>query len=761
MTTWVFPGQGSQYPGMGKGLFDELKELVSQADGVLGYSIAELCLLDPNGKLKQTEYTQPAIYTVNALHYFKRLMETGKQPDFVAGHSLGEYNALLAAGAFDFATGLQLVQRRARLMSKASSGAMAAILQIPAEEIAEMLAKAGLVGIDIANYNTPSQTVISGLSEDIQKAAKVFEKSEAQFAQINVSGAFHSRHMTNAAEEFRNSLQPTRFSELQIPVIANVDARAYAKAKIADNLVSQIHSPVRWVETIQYLMTKGEVEFIEVGPGQVLTRLVNQIKQETKPEVLVQDVQSPRGEVKQAGSASAVRAENLGSEAFRQRYNLKHAYLSGAMVKGIASTDLVIKMGKAGLMGFFGTGGVRLPEIEEAIICIQGALASGQAYGMNFLHSPDNLEREDEVISLYLRYGIRTIEAAAFMQMTPALVKYRLKGLKPGPAGKVVIENRIIAKISRPEVAQLFLSPPPEKLVRKLLQEQEVTAAQADLAKRIPMADDLCVESDSAGHTDMGIMSVVLPTIIRLRNELVRRQGYVEPVGVGAAGGIGTPEAAASAFTLGADFILTGSINQCTVEAGTSEAAKNLLQQINVQDTDYAPAGDMFELGAKIQVVRKGLFFPARANKLFELYRQHHSWEEIDIKTRTQIQEKYFRRSFDEVYSETKAYYLKTKASEIEKAENNPKHKMALVFRWYFIHSMRLAMHGSTEQKVDYQIHCGPALGAFNQWVKGTELESWQKRHVDVIAEKLMNGTAEYLDKQMQRFGMSHRSKPA
>lgn len=164
MTTWVFPGQGSQYPGMGKGLFDELKELVSQADGVLGYSIAELCLLDPNGKLKQTEYTQPAIYTVNALHYFKRLMETGKQPDFVAGHSLGEYNALLAAGAFDFATGLQLVQRRARLMSKASGGAMAAILQIPAEEIAEMLAKAGLVGIDIANYNTPSQTVISGLS---------------------------------------------------------------------------------------------------------------------------------------------------------------------------------------------------------------------------------------------------------------------------------------------------------------------------------------------------------------------------------------------------------------------------------------------------------------------------------------------------------------------------------------------------------------------------------------------------------------------
>jgi len=443
--------------------------------------------------------------------------------------------------------------------------------------------------------------------------------------------------------------------------------------------------------------------------------------------------------------APLITAERLGSEAFRQDYGIRYAYVAGAMVKGIASEALVIRMGRAGLLAFFGTGGLSLAAIAEAIQVIQSALCNGEAYGMNLLCNLAKPERELETVDLFLRYGIRNIEASAFMQITPALVKFRLTGLHQDVSGKPAARHRLMAKISRPEIAEQFLRPAPEEIVRLLLAQGELTEEEAALSQSVPLASDLCVEADSGGHTDMGNASVLLPAIMRLRDHLQQHYQYRQPVRVGAGGGIGTPESAASAFVLGADFILTGSINQCTVEAGTSDTVKDMLQDINVQDTDYAPAGDMFELGAKIQVLRKGVFFPARANKLYELWRNHDALGAIDEATRKQIQNKFLGRSFDEVYRETRDYYLTELASEIDRAERNPKAKMALIFRWYFIHSMRLAAAGDMSQRVNFQIHCGPALGAFNQWVKDSPLQNWRQRHVDQLAEKLMNETAEFL----------------
>jgi trans-AT polyketide synthase/acyltransferase/oxidoreductase domain-containing protein len=768
MITWVFPGQGSQEKGMGGSLFDEFAELTRQADDILGYSIKELCLQGPQQQLNQTQYTQPALYVVNALSYFKKIKETDQQPDFVAGHSLGEYNALLAAGGVDFATGLKLVQKRGELMSQAPAGAMAAVIKCPIDKLQAILTENGLTGIDIANYNAPSQLVIAGLKNDINRAIDIFEPIEdVRCVALNVSAAFHSHYMREAQQAFEEFLKGFEFAELKIPIISNVTAKPYKQEEILTNLAKQITHSVNWVDSIRYLLGQGEMVFEEVGPGKVLTKLIARIQTEAEPLVevstkptsiqippLAQTNASPPIENQPSAmeNASTITAESLGSQEFKQAYHLKYAYITGAMVKGIASKELVVKMGKAGLMGFFGTGGMKLPKIEEAIQFIQRELNDGQAYGMNFLHNPENPQLEEDTIDLYLKYGIKNLEAAAFMQITPALVRYRLQGLKRDSNGNVSTPHKIIAKLSRPEIAQVFLSPAPERLVTKLLETKQISAEQAKLAKEIPMADDLCVEADSGGHTDMGIMPVLLPTIIRQRNELMNQYQYAKRVRVGAAGGIGTPEAAATAFVLGADFILTGSINQCTVEAGTSEAAKEILQQLNVQDTDYAPAGDMFELGAKVQVVRKGVFFPARANKLYDLYRHYNSLDEIDDKTKKQIQDKYFHRSFEEVYAETKAYYLQTRPEVIEKAERHPKHKMALIFKWYFVHSMRLAAQGSLEQKVDYQIHCGPAMGAFNQWVKGTALENWQNRHVDEIAEKLMQETAELLNQRFQSF---------
>jgi trans-AT polyketide synthase, acyltransferase and oxidoreductase domains len=325
------------------------------------------------------------------------------------------------------------------------------------------------------------------------------------------------------------------------------------------------------------------------------------------------------------------------------------------------------------------------------------------------------------------------------------LVKFRAKGLKLDQNGEVITSNRIIGKISRPEVAESFLSPAPERMVTKLLIENKITQKEADLLKKVPMADDLIAEADSGGHTDGGVAYALIPTVIRLRDQMLEKYKFTKRIRIGAAGGIGTPEAAAAAFMLGADFIVTGSINQCTVEACTSDVVKDLLQQINVQDTEYAPAGDMFEFGAKVQVLKKGVFFAARANKLYELYRHHNSLNEIDHKTKAQIEEKYFKRSFEEVYEDVKNYYP---AQEIEKAERNPKHKMALIFRWYFGYSSRLALSGDDESKVDYQVHCGPALGAFNQWVKGTDLEDWHNRHVDEIGIKMMEYATELINQR-------------
>ena len=443
--------------------------------------------------------------------------------------------------------------------------------------------------------------------------------------------------------------------------------------------------------------------------------------------------------------------ESLGSASFKQDYGLRYACIAGAMYKGIASKELVVAMGKAGLMGFLGSGGMRMEEVEESIRYIQAELSGGQAYGINLLCNLVEPEVEDRTVDLFLQYGIRNVEASAYMQMTPSLVRYRLKGLQKNPDGSVQAPNRIIAKLSRPEVAAAFMSPAPEKIVRPLVESGQLTAEEAELGQSIPIAHDICVEADSGGHTDQGVAYAIMPAIMRLRDDMTAQYGYRKRIRIGSAGGIGTPQAAAAAFTLGADFIVTGSINQCTVEAGTSDAVKDMLQDANVQDTDYAPAGDMFEIGAKVQVLKKGVFFPARARKLYELYTRHQSLDEIDEKIREQIQEKYFCRSFSDVWEETRDYYLKTKPATLERAEKNPKQKMALIFRWYFIHTNRLALQGDPTQRVDYQIHTGPAIGAFNQWVKGSDLENWRNRRVAAINEKLMQEAALWLNERLKQ----------
>lgn len=279
MKTYMFPGQGSQARGMGGELFDAFPELTAKADEVLGYSIRELCLEDPRKELNKTQFTQPALFVVNALSYCRRVEESGA-PDFLAGHSLGEFNALLAAGCFDFETGLKLVKKRGELMSQATEGAMAAIVNATREQIETLLKEKGLVDVDIANCNTPMQTVISGPTADIAACQDIFNFDRVMYVPLNTSGAFHSRLMLPAAKKFEAFLKKRRFSKPNIPVIANLTAQPYPDKAVVDYLSKQIHSSVLWSDSIHYLMSlSDDMEFIEVGHGDVLAKMILKIRQ--------------------------------------------------------------------------------------------------------------------------------------------------------------------------------------------------------------------------------------------------------------------------------------------------------------------------------------------------------------------------------------------------------------------------------------------------------------------------------------------------
>ncbi|AGP33717.1 ACP S-malonyltransferase [Sorangium cellulosum] len=282
---FVFPGQGSQSKGMGKALFDAFPHQLAEAEEILGYSLRRLCLEDPQRELRLTQYTQPAVFVVSALSYLARLDKPGAPPDAVAGHSLGEYTALFAAGVFDFATGVRLVRRRGELMSQAKGGGMAAVIGLPLEEIRRTLERAGLGRVEAVNLNSPRQTVLAGAIEDIQQAGPVLTAAKARYVPLNVSAAFHSRYMEQAQRDFSAFVAGFRFVRPRIPVIANCTARPYPddEAGIRDLLVRQITSPVRWYETVSYLLASPEAEFEEIGPGDVLTRLIVEIRKEPLP----------------------------------------------------------------------------------------------------------------------------------------------------------------------------------------------------------------------------------------------------------------------------------------------------------------------------------------------------------------------------------------------------------------------------------------------------------------------------------------------
>ncbi len=431
--------------------------------------------------------------------------------------------------------------------------------------------------------------------------------------------------------------------------------------------------------------------------------------------------------------------ESLGDTSFTRDYGIRYPYLCGAMANGIASTDIVAAIGKAGMLGYFGSAGLS-PQMVEAAIDRLEKIDGNFPYGFNFIHSPNEADVEAAIADIYIRRGIVKVEASAFLKLTPSIVYYRVHGIHADASGKVITPNRIIAKISRFEVATQFFSPPPEKLLNELVAAGKITAQQARLAETIPMAQDITVEADSGGHTDNQQVVTVLPIMLALRDRMQAKYKYAQGLRVGAAGGIGTPAAAAAVLSMGAAFILTGSVNQCTREAGTSDFVRDMLAQAQQADVTMAPAADMFEMGVKVQVLKRGTMFAMRAAKLYDIYRTYNSLEDIPADIREQVEKSILRESFSSVWASTRTYFLKRDPRQVERGDADAKHRMALVFRWYLGQSSRWANAGDAARKIDYQIWCGPAMGAFNEWCKGSFLEDYRQRDVVAIALNLLYG---------------------
>jgi len=441
------------------------------------------------------------------------------------------------------------------------------------------------------------------------------------------------------------------------------------------------------------------------------------------------------------GYAPALHPKELGDPTFRKAHNLHYAYVAGAMANGITSVEMVREAGHAGMIGFFGAAGLLPVEIEAAIHSLKHSMGS-RSFGFNLIHSPTDPTLEEATVLLYIKHGIKLVSASAYLNLTLPLVYYRVCGIYRDSSGKVVCPNKIMAKVSRVEVARQFFAPPPEKYLRPLVEKNLITPEQAELAAAIPMADDLTAEADSGGHTDNRPALTLLPTMLALRDEMATIYGYENPVRVGLAGGIATPDSAAAAFAMGAAYVLTGSINQSCVEAGTSDTVRQMLAEADQADVTMAPSADMFELGVKVQVLKRGTMFALRAARLYELYTQYNSYEEIPSNQREILQRDIFRCSFEEEWQQTKKFFSQRDPRQIELAEKNHKHKMALVFRSYLGQSSNWANAGEHSRKIDYQIWCGPSMGAFNQWVKGTFLEKWENRKLVTVSMNLLLGAA-------------------
>lgn len=443
--------------------------------------------------------------------------------------------------------------------------------------------------------------------------------------------------------------------------------------------------------------------------------------------------------------------EYLGNPMFNRQYQVRFPYVVGEMANGIATAEMVIAANRAGLLGSFGAAGLMPEQIRENILKIKKELNNATNWASNLIYNPNEPGLERAIVEVYLQEQVKNISASAYMTLSPHVVRYAYTGVYRNQKDKIMRKNHVLAKVSHPEVAKHFLAPPSQKMLNELVANMWLTEEEALLASKLPIAEDITVEADSGGHTDNRPLSALFPLIKQQSLSMQKQYGYESPVRVGAAGGLGTPSSLACAFSMGADYVLTGSINQSAVEAGVCLQAKKMLSEAELVDVEMAPAADMFELGVKLQVLKRGTLFGRRAAKLYQLYTSYNSIEELPLDAVQFLEKELFRASLNTVWENTVAFFGQRDKNQIDLANRNPKYKLALLFRAYLGQSSRWAINGDNTRIMDYQLWCGPSMGSFNYWVKETYLSKPDCRNVKQIAYNLLEGAAVFIRAQQLR----------
>ncbi|GGR96762.1 hypothetical protein GCM10010269_39520 [Streptomyces humidus] len=775
---WAFPGQGSQRKGMGAGLFDRHAGTLERADAVLGRSVRELCA--DQAALRDTRVLQPVLYTIGALTYADRAARE-PQPDCMIGHSLGEYTALYASGALDFETGLRLVMARAEIMSRASGGGMLAVVGLDVERLREVMRRQGAHDIDVANHNSPVQSVLSGPEESIRALAPVLRGEGAgKCVLLHISVAAHSRYMAAAADELGAVLDTVTFHEPRVPVISNVTARPHHAGQIALRLREHMCRGVRWWESLAHLVDRGVTELVELGPGSVLTKLWETARTElapaaadppgtsdadgrarrggtgadargaavpkartghdtaARPEPDAEQGSHPdmeRGPDPDGDSAAAPRTqdpvdgtrrrpaprrvpvtgERLGSARFRERYGAELAWVVSGTGDGAVGEEVCRAARAAGLAATADP----VPGVPDPA-CLDGA--GRQGWGVGLRPGP----HADEQVGALLAHEVRHVEADHPHGPDAALVRFRFTGARRGPAGAPVAVRHVIARVTGLDQAAAFLRPPSEALLAGLVRSGGLTPAEADAARALPVASDLAVQAVGGWHTGGADAYQLLPSVAAL----AARSPGPEPVHVGLCGVVGTPEQAATAFALGAAFLVSTSLTACAPAARLADTLKDTLARAGDDDVTWAPTERHATLGVPARVVRRGTLFPARAGLLHRLLRAHRYFADIPGQRRRHIEE----------------HLLGGPAAELAADDGGDgRLRTADVFRWYARETARRTSGGDPVRPLDHQLPCDPELTHFNRVTAGTALAAWTARTPDAVAGHLLTNAAELL----------------
>lgn len=547
MKAFIFPGQGSQTKGMGRENFSRFRDLTKNANEILGYSIEEVCLDDPRQELNRTEFTQTAIYVTSCMA-FEVLRGSSKAPDILAGHSVGEYAALYAAGAFDFDTGLKIVKSRAESMA-AITGGLAAVVGQSIDAVASLIDLFDFGDLEIANINSPSQTVVGGSIRSLKKFVALCSERKVRAVLLPVSGPFHTSHMRNASIAFANAISQFQINAPRVPVYSNTTARPHDHNSIHDTLARHIAEPVQWMECIKAMLAAGAEEFVEVGVRPILMPMIKEISLTARQSNHDQEgvVRSPSAIKKNPAARPLDFCATLGC---------RKPVIATSLGNGASGSKIVRALAAEGILAFLDVDGTDLERAERDIAELRRDPGFSERYGVALSAASFAYSRIEPLLNLLDQNKVRFIELSGFVDVPEPIQSY-------------------------------FASRGDAFLIARADSTRSIDNFFAYAASRPRGTCAICIDAidgDALGGNALGIAFHALA--VRERTTKTQPDSQVF-LGIG--GLSGNPWSIKSLISLGLDFVSAGSVLLLTQEANVDATVKTGLKNATFEHFQQIP----------------------------------------------------------------------------------------------------------------------------------------------------------------------------